>query len=373
MISAGVSIPSDWQTSMPAVATALSAASGMRPQVSDVHFHQDQQPWCRQGAVLAPMTNLTPVDHSELESVFAWIGKCPRVDWQAGNNATTTVCDVEGKRWQATGYNEINGLSAVFSRLQDMAPPLEQLGLPGEIRRLAAQLTGLVIATGPARSGRSTTVASLLEFVNQTRQSHILIIEHPTEFLHKSRLSLVSHRDIDSAGRNSILSTVLNSDPDVVLIGESKTAEDFWLCLTLAAAGRLVFTTMHAPDSTGACERIAAATGPNGQMLLSQVLQGVIAQRRLPDASDPRGCYVIAEALMMTSALRLVLKPGNDMDVLRSHLRDRKMTIDHLLVEKCLRGEITEASARGASVDPETFDSWLHQSLLDQPRTNKQN
>lgn len=349
---------------MPVIAEALSLAGVARPQVSDVHFHQNQQPWCRQGAVLSPMKNSQPVGGSELENVFAWIGKCPRVDWMIGNNATTTVSDMEGRRWKATGYNEIDGLSAAFRRLQESVPPLEQLGLPNQVRMLASQPAGLIITTGPARSGRSTTLASLIELINQTRQIHIIIIEHPAEFLHESRLSLVSHRDIDSTERTTTLITLLNSDPDAVLIGESKTVDDFRLCLALAAAGHMVFTSMHAPDSSSACERIAAATGPNGQTLLSQVLQGVVAQRRLPDAIDPRGCYVAAEVLVMTSKLRAALKPGGDIGALRAHLQNQQLSVDHVLVDKCTRGEITEASGRGASVDPEVFDSLLHDAMM---------
>lgn len=356
----GLPIPMDWRSTMPVITAALSAGGSSRPQVSDIHFHQNGEPWFRQGAVLVPMGHLGKVSSRELENVFAWIGQCPRVDWLAGNNATTTVSDMEGRRWQATGYNEIDGLSAAFRRLQESIPPLEQLGLPVEVRRLAAQSSGLILAAGPARSGRSTTLASLVELINQTRQSHILIIEHPVEYLHKSKLSLVSHRDVDAQERSTVLATTLHSNSDVVLIGDIRTTKDIQLCLALSAAGHLVFTSVHALDSAGACERMAAAVGINGQMLLSQVLRGVIAQRRIPDASDPRGCYVAAEVLMMTSTLRALLKPGGDIDGIRAYLLNKKASIDDALVAKCLRGEITEETARSECVDTEVFDSLLH-------------
>ena len=360
----GTPIPADWQTSLPAVAAALTAAGAARPQASDVHFHENRKPWHRQGAVLVPIPDSQPISGDQLKAVFAWIGGRSRNEWSAGSNATATVCDLEGRRWQAACYREIDGLSAAFKRLNENIPPLEQLGLPNEVRMLAAQAAGLVIAAGVARSGRSTTLASLVELINSTRQAHILIIEHPVEFLHKSKLSLVSHRDINPAERSTALRTALRSDPDVVLIGESTTKEDLQLCMSLAAAGHLVLTSMHAPDSAGACERIAAATGTSGRMLLSQVLQGVIAQRRLPDASDPRGCYVAAEVLLMNSAMRTLVKPGGDIDGLRNHLLSHRLSLDDALVEKCRRGEVAEDIARGESVDPEAFDSLLRRAML---------
>lgn len=364
MAWAGTPIPSDWQTSLPTVAAVLGTAGSARPQASDVHFHENRRPWRRQGAVLAPVPDTQPVSGGELRAVFAWIGGLPAAEWESGDNATATVCDVDGRRWQATGCREVDGLSAAFKRLNEAVPPLEQLGLPNQVRMLAAQAAGLVIAAGPARSGRSTTLASLIELINKTRQAHILIIEHPVEFLHRSKLSLVSHRDIDSAGRAAALASVLRSDPDVVLVGESKTEHDLRLCMSLAAAGHLVFTSMHAPDSAAACERIAAATGESGQTLLSQVLQGVIAQRRLPDAGDARGCYVSAEVLLMTSVLRPLVKPGGDLDGLRNHLLSQRISLDDALAARCRSGEVSEEVARGESVDPEMFDSLLRQAML---------
>ena len=297
--------------------------------------------------------------------MFAWIGGRPPAEWESCDNATATVCDIEGRRWQASTCREIDGLSVAFKRLNEAAPPLEQLGLPNEVRMLAAQAAGLVIAAGPARSGRSTTLASLIELINNTRQAHILVIEHPVEFLHRSKLSLVSHRDIDSTGRASAaLSSALRADPDVVLVGESTTSDDLRLCLSLAAAGHLVLTSMHAPDSAAACERIAATTGESGQTLLAQVLQGVIAQRRLPDLSDARGCYVAAEVLLMTSGLRTLVKPGGDIDGLRTHLLSHRISLDDALADKCRRGEVPEEVARSESVDPEMFKSLLRRAML---------
>ena len=363
-VISGLGIPQDWQTSMPTIAAVLSYAGSASPQVSDVHLHTGRRPWCRQGAVLAPVHDAQKVGSEEIEAAFAWISGCSRADWKSGNNATATVCDINGRRWQATSYEEIDGLSVNFRLFPEVVPPLEQLGLPNDVRMLAAQSSGLVVVAGVARSGRSTTLASLLELINRTRQAHILIIEHPVEFLHQSKLSLVSHRDIDADQRSTALAVILRSDPDVVLIGESRNVTDYWLCLSLAAAGHLVLTSMHALDGAGACERIADATGPSGQMLLSQLLQGVVTQRRLPDAMDPRGCHVAAEVLVMTSALRPLLRPGGDIGGLRTHLMNEKSGLDDVLSRKCANGEIAEVIGRSASVDPEAFDLRLRQTMM---------
>ena len=148
------------------------------------------------------------------------------------------------------------------------------------------------------------------------------------------------------------------------MVGDCLTTADFELCLTLAAAGRLVLTCVHAADSATACERIAAAVGPAGQILLAQTLKGVIAQCLVPDAADARGCHAVAEVLVMSSALRHILKPNGDIDALRGHILNQKTGLDHALAVKCRKGEITEDDARSYSVDPEEFDSLLRRAIM---------
>ena len=362
----GLPIPPDWERSIPVAASALREATVMSPRASDVHLREACPPWHRQGGTFQPMIGPARVDAREMEAVFAWVGGCPRNDWTAGDNTTSTVTDMSGLRWRATAYNGVDGLGAAFRRMPDTVPSLDQLGLPGEVRRLTAQSSGLVIAAGPARSGRTTTLASMLGLINSTRDAHILTIEHPVEYLHEPKLSLVSQRDVAPEDRNAALVAALHSDPDVVLVGEAVTPADFELCLTLAVAGYLVLTTVHAFDSVGACERIIAASveEPSLQLLLGQTLRGVVAQRLVPDAADPRGCHAVAEVLMMSSPLRPLLRPGGDADSLRRHLRNQQASLDHALASKCRRGEITEDDARGHSVDIDAFDDLLHQAIM---------
>lgn len=358
----GLPIPPDWEGSLPVTAAAMAAAIVMRPQASDVHLHESLPPWLRQGGRFVPMPGASHVDAREMEAVFAWIGGCPRDAWISANDAISTVTDPSGLRWRASAYDGVDGLSASFRRMPQAVPTLDQLGLPDDVRRLAAQSSGLVIAAGVARSGRTTTLASLVELINSTREAHILTIEHPVEYLYQPKLSLILQRDVDPGARGAALRTALRTDPDVVLVGECLTTADFELCLALAAAGNLVLTCVHAPDGVGVCERISAATGEAGQVLLSQVLRGVITQRLLPDAADPRGCHVAAEVMLMSPAMRQWIRPGGDTDRLRTHMANLQASLDYALVSKCLQGQVTDYDARCESVDPEAFDLLLRQA-----------
>ncbi|MDE0195572.1 MAG: ATPase, T2SS/T4P/T4SS family [bacterium] len=358
----GLPIPPDSEVSMPVTHAALAEATAMRPQASDVHVNESLPPWLRQGGRFAPLTGANRSSAREMEAVSAWIGGCSRDSWASALDTVSTVAGVDGLRWRASCWDGVGGLSASFRLMPQTAPPLEQLGLPDEVRMLAAQSSGLVIAAGVARSGLTTTLASLVDLVNSTREARILTIEHPVEYLHQPKLSLVSQRDVDPRVRGSTLRTVLSTDPDVVLVGECLTAADFELCLALAAAGHLVLTCVHAPDGAGVCERISAATGRVGQVLLSQVLRGVISQRLLPDAADPRGCHVVAEVMLFSSSMRQWIRPGGEIGRLRTHMENLQAGLDHALASKCLQGLVTDHEARCESVDPETFDLLLRQA-----------
>ena len=311
-----------------------------------------------------PAPGLQPVTIREMHAVFAWVGKCPRDKWATANNTTAIVQDTNGTRWRATVYDSAKSLHATFRLMPNKVPSLRQLGLPNNVRLLASQSSGLVIVAGMTRSGRTTTLAAMLGLINATREAHILTIEHPVEYLHQPKVSLISQRDVKPENRKKMLQVTLNSDLDVIMVGDSVTAEDFEFCITLASAGYLVLTSAHACDSVAVCEHIATATGHQGHMMLSHTLKGVITQRLIPDAKDPRGHQAIAEVLMITPSLRTILKPGNDMEAIRSHIINQKINIDYLLATKCSQGDITEEAARASSVNPELFDSLLHQALI---------
>lgn len=364
MTLSGIPIPSDWQKTLPVTSAALRAASKLSPRASDIHMQQGAWPWYRQGGTFLPNDTSKRVSLRELQNVFAWVGACARGDWLSANDTTSIVKDASGARWRATVYSSFNNLHATFRLMPNQVPPLQQLGLPDSVRRLASHTSGLVIIAGVARSGRTTTLASIIKLINTTREANILTIEHPVEYPHTSNRSLIAQRDIEPSRRGSAIKTALNADVDVVMLGDCSTASDFESCLTLAAAGHTIFAATHALDSINVCEKIAALTGSQGQMLLSQSLKGIITQRLVPDVNDPRGCHAVAEVLVITEQLRPLLKPQGDLQGIRKFMLNQRMTIDHALADKCLRGDISEEAARNQSLDTDMFDSLVNQSTV---------
>ncbi len=195
-------------------------------------------------------------------------------------------------------------------------PSLDDLGLPPVIKSLAGdRLHGLVIVTGPAGSGKSTTLAALVNLWNQTQSLHVITLEDPIEYLHKNRLSLIVQREVgsDTPSFQQGLRAAMREDPDVILVGEMRDWETISIALTAAETGHLVLSTLHTPDAPGTINRIVDVFPPSQQqqakVQLAGVLRGVVAQRLLPRA-DRQGMILAAEVLLNTQAIRNLIREG---------------------------------------------------------------
>lgn len=195
------------------------------------------------------------------------------------------------------------------------SPTPESLGLPPVAVELARLHKGLVLVTGPTGSGKSTTLASLIDLINRTRACHIVTIEDPIEYLHRHQKSLVNQREIgnDTHSFANALRAVLRQDPDVILVGEMRDLETISTAITAAETGHLVFSTLHTNDSTQAVDRIIDVFPPHQQqqirVQLAAVLQGVLSQQLLPRA-DQKGRVAAIEVLLATPAVRNLIREG---------------------------------------------------------------
>lgn len=218
-------------------------------------------------------------------------------------------------RFRVNAFRQRGSVGVVIRIIPFSVPTPELLGLPPVCVELAKLQKGLVLVTGPTGSGKSTTLASMLDYINRTRSAHIVTIEDPIEYLHQHRLSLVNQREIgnDTLSFANALRAVLRQDPDVILVGEMRDLETISTAVTAAETGHLVFSTLHTNDATQAIDRMIDVFPPHQQqqirVQLAAVLQGVLAQQLLPRA-DRHGRIAAIEVLLVTQAVRNLIREG---------------------------------------------------------------
>jgi twitching motility protein PilT len=238
-------------------------------------------------------------------------------------------------------------------------PRIEDLGLPAIVKEFSHLPRGLVLVTGPTGSGKSTTLASLINLINEERRVNIVTIEHPIEFLHSHRNSIIRQREVgtDTHSFASALKHLLRHDPDVILIGEMRDPESIAIALTAAETGHLVFSTLHTQTAPLAVHRIVdvfpEAIREQVRVQLAGSLRGVIAQQILPRADRP-GRVVAVEVLVNTPAVSNMIREGNEHHLYTAMQTGRAFgmqTMDSALADLCLRGIISREIALERSVN----------------------
>ena len=252
-------------------------------------------------------------------------------------------------RFRVNVFMQRSGMAAVFRLIPDEVPTMAELGLPRQVIDLVDVSEGLILVTGPTGSGKSTTLASIIHTINETRRAHIITIEDPIEFVHQNRQCLINQREVSSHTRSfsNALRAALREDPDIILVGEMRDLETISLAITAAETGHLVFATLHTNSAIKAVDRIIDVF-PEGQQaqirtMLSESLRGVIAQALLPRA-DGKGRVAAAEVLVNVPAVANLIREGKAFQipsVMQTGRAQGMLTFDTSLGELVRKGAIT--------------------------------
>ncbi|MGH1399001.1 MAG: type IV pilus twitching motility protein PilT [Alphaproteobacteria bacterium] len=285
----------------------------MQNNASDLHLSAGSPPIIRSSGDIKRV-KADPLSSDDIRTMlYSVMTENQRSEFEDNLETDFAIALGEKARFRVNGFTSRLGVCAVFRTIPTEVPTIDELGLPPVIRRLAQLERGIVLVTGTTGSGKSTTLASMVNHINRNDSKHILTIEDPVEFFHKSQKSLVNHREVgaDTKSFSTALRSALREDPDVILVGEMRDYETISLALTAAETGHLVFGTLHSNNASKTIDRIIDAfpTGDKEMVraMLSSSLQGVVAQKLLKKA-DGTGRVAAFEILVGTNAVRNLIR-----------------------------------------------------------------
>jgi twitching motility protein PilT len=266
-------------------------------------------------------------------------------------------------RFRVNGYFHLGNISMAFRWVRGKIPNIEGLGLPQICKDLVMRKDGMVIVTGPTGSGKSTTLAAMLHYINEREKRNVITIEDPVEFLHTDNKCTFSQREVgvDTQSFAAALKHVLRQDPDVILVGEMRDLETMGTALTAAETGHLVLTTLHTPSSYEAIDRFVDGFPPHQhtqiRLQLSTTLQGIIYQTLIPKA-DGKGLVPAVEVLVATPAIRNLIREGKTHQMpnfMHSGQSIGMQTVDQSLIDLYNKGLISAENALCRMHSPENF------------------
>src|SRR6266542_3271806 len=343
---------------------------------SDIHLKVGQPPILRRDGALSPMEGSKPLQDSDLEVVLAIVGKRSPERYEAftqTGDLDTAYQDEDLPRFRVSAFRQRGSISFAFRVIPKNVPNFEQLALPQGIRRLAEEHRGLVLVTGATGSGKTTTLAAMIDFLNRSRQQHIVTIEDPIEIIHPDHSCIVNQREIglDATDFMQALRRALRQDPDVILIGELRDAETAQTALQAAESGHLVLSTLHTVDAAETIGRMVEFFPETKQQMIRSimagVLRGVVSQRLLPRIDGGRVAAV--EVMVMNTRIADLIRDSQTEGIPEA-IEDgaffdmqsfTKALIDHVLV-----GNVDREVAANAATNRHDFLVLLEHSLKQQ-------
>ena len=339
----------------------------LESKASDVHLTVALPPMMRVNGELTPMRDyiLTP-EHTE-KLCFGMLSQRQRDELNTKGEVDFSYQIPNVSRFRVNVYRQRKSHGAAIRIIMTNIPTIDSLKLPPILKDLALKPRGLVLVTGPTGSGKSTTLAAMIDHINNTRSCHILTLEEPIEYLHKHRKCMINQREVgdDSQTFANGLRAALREDPDVILVGEMRDLETISTAISAAETGHLVLSTLHTTSAAQTIDRIIDVFPPYQQtqirVQLASVIQGIIAQQLLITA-DNKGRVAALEILLGTDAVRNTIREGKVHQIqsyIQTGLKQGMMSMDYSLAQLVRQARISNETAFSFCQDPETLQRYL--------------
>lgn len=333
---------------------------------SDLHLRIGVPPVYRINGALQRLFDV-PIDSMTMDSFLDDImNREQKHKFEQNKECDFAVGARDMGRFRVNVFRQRGTIAVVFRHIKAKIPAFEELNLPTIIRDLALTERGLLLVTGTTGSGKSTTLSSMLDFINHTKSVNIITVEDPVEYLYRDDKAIISQREIgiDTLSYANALKAALRQDPDVLLVGEIRDLETMQIALTAADTGHMVFATIHTTNATETIHRILSMYPPHQydeiRLLLSEVLAGIVSLRLLP-TKDGKGRVPAAEVLVNTAAIKEYIadKDKNDLieqAIAEGHLQYHSQTFDQALLKLYKEERISLETAMSAATNPDDFD-----------------
>ena len=346
---------------MPADISQL-LAFGVKNKASDLHLSAGVPPMIRVDGDVRRI-NMPPLEHKDVhDMVYDIMNDKQRKDYEEFLECDFSFEIPNLARFRVNAFNQNRGAGAVFRTIPSKILSLEELNAPKIFQDISDNPRGIVLVTGPTGSGKSTTLAGMINYKNETEFGHILTIEDPIEFVHESKKCLINQREVhrDTLGFNEALRSALREDPDVILVGEMRDLETIRLALSGAETGHLVFGTLHTSSAAKTIDRIVdvfpAAEKDMVRSMISESLRAVISQSLLKKIGGGR---VAAHEIMIgTPAIRNLIRENKIAQMysaIQTGQQSGMQTLDQCLQDLIRKGVVTKEEARGKATQKELF------------------
>jgi twitching motility protein PilT len=340
---------------------------------TDVHLKIGAPPVCRVDGELNPLNEWGPLDEQALATALEIVGRrAPEKIRQFYEQGDLDIAYQDGDlpRFRVNAYRQRSAISFAFRVIPKTVPSFEQLNLPAGVQKLAEEHRGLILVTGATGSGKTTTLAAMIDYMNRTRKQHIITIEDPIEILHPDRGCIVNQREVglDTESFGQALRRALRQDPDTILIGELRDAETAQTALQAAESGHLVLSTLHTIDAAETVGRMIEFFPPEKQevirAIMAGVLRGVISQRLLPKVDGGRVAAV--EVMVMNARIADLVREGRADEITDAVAEGeffQMQTFTQALIDHVLAGQVDREIAANAATNKHDFLVDLEQAI----------
>ncbi len=350
---------------MPIIEAMLIAAK--KAGASDVHVTVGIPPKMRVNGKLLPMDfeKILPADTRQIVERIMNENQLKTFEERGEYDMSFSIPNVG--RYRVNAFKQRGSVALAFRLVGTQIPSPEKLGVPESVIDLYERKRGLVLVTGPTGSGKSTTLAAIIDKINRNRDAHIITLEDPIEYLHQHDLSMINQREIgiDSGSYANALRAALREDPDVILVGEMRDFETISVAITAAETGHLVLSTLHTIGAASTVDRIIDVFPPHQQqqikVQLANVLEAVISQQLIP-TEDSKGRVAAFEVLHANHAVRNLIREGKSHQLMSVMQTNRKMgmiTMDEAIIQLFYSGSISRNMAIQFAQDPDGMENKL--------------